>query len=534
MRLHAVEHRLLPRVVRELVEPHDRARALSVYDKTDLDAFARGLAELGVELVASGGTAAYIEEHELGVTLVEELTGVGELLGGRVKTLHPRIHAAILARPDEREDAAALARARRPAVPARVREPLPVRADRLAPWRRRGGRRGDDRRRRPGDAARGGEELRVRGARQPARASTSACWPSSQSTASSRSRPAGVWPREAFATTSAYESAIANWFSGREAFPAKVTVSFEKVLDLAYGENPHQRAALYAEDGARRHVLSRVEQLQGKPLSFNNLHDLSAARAVVEEFTVPACAIVKHANPCGVALGTSVDEAFASAHAADPVSAYGGVVVCNRPIGRELSELLAKQFVELVFAPGYDPDGLELLARKPAMRVLLDAERRHASPGERDYRRVLGGILVQDRDADVEDREGMEVVCGEPTEDDWGELLFAWRVCKHGLSNAIVVAHELQTIGIGIGQMSRVDAVRIALSKARDLGHELAGSALASDAFFPFADGPRLALESGVRSIIQPGGSKRDDEAVAAVAEAGAIMVFTGRRHFRH
>ena len=506
---------------------------LSVYDKTDLDAFARGLAELGVELVASGGTAAYIEEHELGVTLVEELTGVGELLGGRVKTLHPRIHAAILARPDEREDAAALAE-------LDVR-PFQLVCVNLYPFGQIAWRRGVD----EADAV---EMIDVGGPAMLRAAAKNFAYVAPVSHASqyehvlaelhkhgelsleTRRRLAG----EAFATTSAYESAIANWFSGREAFPAKVTVSFEKVLDLAYGENPHQRAALYAEDGARRHVLSRVEQLQGKPLSFNNLHDLSAARAVVEEFTVPACAIVKHANPCGVALGTSVDEAFARAHAADPVSAYGGVVVCNRPIGRELSELLAKQFVELVFAPGYDPDGLELLARKPAMRVLLDAERRHASPGERDYRRVLGGILVQDRDADVEDREGMEVVCGEPTEDDWGELLFAWRVCKHGLSNAIVVAHELQTIGIGIGQMSRVDAVRIALSKARDLGHELAGSALASDAFFPFADGPSLALESGVRSIIQPGGSKRDDEAVAAVAEAGAIMVFTGRRHFRH
>ncbi len=506
---------------------------LSVYDKTDLDAFARGLAELGVELVASGGTAAYIEEHELGVTLVEELTGVGELLGGRVKTLHPRIHAAILARPDEREDAAALAE-------LDVR-PFQLVCVNLYPFGQIAWRRGVD----EADAV---EMIDVGGPAMLRAAAKNFAYVAPVSHASqyehvlaelrehgelsleTRRRLAG----DAFATTSAYESAIANWFSGREAFPAKVTVSFEKVLDLAYGENPHQRAALYAEDGARRHVLSRVEQLQGKPLSFNNLHDLSAARAVVEEFTVPACAVVKHANPCGVALGTSVDEAFARAHAADPVSAYGGVVVCNRPIGRELSELLAKQFVELVFAPGYDPDGLELLARKPAMRVLLDAERRHASPGERDYRRVLGGILVQDRDADVEDREGMEVVCGEPTEDDWGELLFAWRVCKHGLSNAIVVAHELQTIGIGIGQMSRVDAVRIALSKARDLGHELAGSALASDAFFPFADGPSLALESGVRSIIQPGGSKRDDEAVAAVAEAGAIMVFTGRRHFRH
>ena len=306
------------------------------------------------------------------------------------------------------------------------------------------------------------------------------------------------------------------------------------MLDLAYGENPHQRAALYAEEGARRHVLSRVEQLQGKPLSFNNLNALSAARAVVEEFAVPACAIVKHANPCGVALAATVEEAFARAFAADPVSAYGGVVVCNRPVTGSLAELLADQFVELVFAPGYDEQAIAAIAAKPNTRVLLDLERRHASPGERDYRRVLGGMLVQDRDVDVEDRAGMDVVCGEPTESDWGDLLFAWRVCKHGLSNAIVIARELATIGIGVGQMSRVDAVRIAVAKAREHGHDATRATLASDAFFPFADGPQLALDAGVHAIIQPGGSKRDAEVIAAVEKAGAIMVFTGRRHFRH
>ena len=506
---------------------------LSVYDKTDLDAFARGLAELGVELVASGGTAAYIEEHELGVTLVEELTGVGELLGGRVKTLHPRIHAAILARQDEGEDVAALE-----ALDVR---PFQLVCVNLYPFGQIAWRRGVD----EADAVDmidvGGPAM-LRAAAKNFTYVAPVCRPDQYEGVLAELRDQGEvsletrrsLAGEAFATTSAYESAIASWFSGRESFPAKVTVSFEKVLDLAYGENPHQRAALYAEDGARRHVLSRVEQLQGKPLTFNNLHDLSAARAVVEEFAVPACAIIKHANPCGVALGTTIDEAFARAHAADPVSAYGGVVVCNRPVGGTLGELLAAQFVELVFAPGYDADALARLAGKPAMRVLLDAERRHASPGERDYRRVLGGILVQDRDADIEDREGMEVVCGEPSEDDWGELLFAWRVCKHGLSNAIVVSGELQTLGIGIGQMSRVDAVRIALAKAGDLGHDLAGAALASDAFFPFADGPRLALDAGIHAIIQPGGSKRDAEVIAAVEEAGAAMVFTGRRHFRH
>ncbi len=507
---------------------------LSVYDKTGLDAFARGLADLGVELVASGGTAAHIEEHELGVTFVEELTGVGELLGGRVKTLHPRIHAAILARPDYAEDAAAL-------------DELDVRPFQLVcvnlyPFTQIAWRRGVD-------EVEAVEMIDVGGPAMLRAAAKNFAYVAPVSrpdqyesilaelresdgelSVETRRRLAA----EAFAMTSAYESAIANWFAERDVFPPHVTVSFEKVLDLAYGENPHQRAALYAEDGARRHVLSRVEQLQGKPLSFNNLNDLSAARAVAEEFAVPACVIVKHANPCGVALGSTVDEAFARAHAADPVSAYGGVVVCNRPVTDELGARLAEEFVEVLFAPGYDDGAREALATKPNARVLLDAERRHASPGERDYRRVLGGLLIQDRDADVDDRDTMDVVCGEPTEDDWGDLLFAWRVCKHGLSNAIVLGSGLATIGIGIGQMSRVDAVRIALTKATDLGHDPAGAALASDAFFPFADGPQAALEAGVRAIIQPGGSKRDAEVIAAVESAGAIMVFTGRRHFRH
>jgi phosphoribosylaminoimidazolecarboxamide formyltransferase/IMP cyclohydrolase len=244
--------------------------------------------------------------------------------------------------------------------------------------------------------------------------------------------------------------------------------------------------------------------------------------------------IVKHANPCGVAVAGGIEQAYERALASDPLSAYGGVVVLNRPVSEALGERLAEQFVELLFAPGYDPAALELLTRKPATRILEDRERRLTNPGERDYTRVLGGLLVQERDDDIDDREGMIVVCGELTEADWGDLLFAWRVCKHVSSNAIVVAKELATIGIGAGQMSRVDAVRLALAKAEERGHSAAGAVLASDAFFPFPDGPRLALDDGVRAIVQPGGSKRDADVVAAVNAAGAAMVFTGRRHFRH
>jgi phosphoribosylaminoimidazolecarboxamide formyltransferase / IMP cyclohydrolase len=339
---------------------------------------------------------------------------------------------------------------------------------------------------------------------------------------------------EAFATTAAYEAAIATWFLGREAFPEHLIPSFTKVADLAYGENPHQRAAYYVEDGGRRHLLSRVEQVHGRQLSFNNLNDLSAARRLLSEFELPACVIVKHANPCGVGVAASVEEAFAKAHDADPVSAYGMVLALNRPVSAELGQELAGRFIDVVIAPEYDEAGWEAMRQKPATRILVDRERRRGELGERDYKQVLGGLLVQDGDRDVDDRAGMELVSGEASEDLWGDLLFASRVCKHVVSNAIVIAKNLQTIGIGGGQTSRVDSVRIAIEKAREHGHDLAGSVLASDALIPFADGPELALEAGVMAIIQPGGAKRDEEVIDAVRKVGAAMVFTHRRHFRH
>ena len=295
-----------------------------------------------------------------------------------------------------------------------------------------------------------------------------------------------------------------------------------------------QRAAYYAEDGARRHLLSYVEQLSGRDLSFNNLNDLNAARMLVREFSIPACVIVKHANPCGVAAAATIEEAYEKALMADPLSAYGGVIALNRPVSLELGMMLSGQFVEVVIAPGYDETGLELLKQKPSVRTLDDRERRRVSAGERDYKRVLGGLLVQDRDVEVQDRDEMNVVTGKPDERLWGDMLFAWRVCKHVTSNAIVLAKDMQTIGIGAGQMSRVDSVRIAVAKAREHGHDLRGAVLASDAFFPFDDGPKIALEAGVAAVIQPGGSKRDSEVIATVRMHNAAMVFTHRRHFRH
>ncbi|MEA2468626.1 MAG: phosphoribosylaminoimidazolecarboxamide formyltransferase / cyclohydrolase, partial [Thermoleophilaceae bacterium] len=307
---------------------------------------------------------------------------------------------------------------------------------------------------------------------------------------------------------------------------------YEKVLDLSYGENPHQRAAYYAQAGSRTHLLSMVSKLHGKELSFNNLLDLDSARRLIAEFEIPAAAIMKHNNPCGAAVGGTIIEAYDKALETDPLSAYGGVYCFNRRVDRELAERLSQTFVELVFAPGYDDDALEVLTRKENIRILEDQERRLEPVGEHDFRRVRGGLLLQDRNEDIEMREEMQVVTErKPSEAEWGEMLFAWKVCKHVRSNAIVLAKDLATVGIGAGQMSRVDSVKIAIDKSR---RSLEGAAMASDAFFPFSDGPEAAIAAGVKSIIQPGGSKRDDEVIAACDAAGVAMVFAARRHFRH
>ena len=343
-----------------------------------------------------------------------------------------------------------------------------------------------------------------------------------------------VLAADAFAYSAAYEAAIARWFAEGEGLPETLSLSFEKAQDLAYGENPHQRAAYYRELGARRPLLSHVEQLHGRSLSFNNLHDLSGALMLLREFTLPTCVIVKHANACGVAVAATIEEAYERALAADPLSAFGMVGALNRPVTAELATRISEQFVDVLIAPDYEEGALDAWKSKPAARILADRERRAFPVEELDFKRVPGGLLVQHRDWDVDERNTMTVVAGSLTEQQWGDLLFAWRVAKHIWSNAIVIAKDLQTIGIGAGQQSRVDAVRLALEKAQKFDHDLDGAVLASDAFFPFADGPEQALARGVTAIIQPGGSKRDDEVVAAVERAGAAMVFTGRRHFRH
>jgi phosphoribosylaminoimidazolecarboxamide formyltransferase / IMP cyclohydrolase len=506
---------------------------LSVHDKSGLAAFAEGLHAAGIELVASGGTARFLAEAGLPVTAVSELTGFPEMLGHRVVTLHPAVHGGILARRD---------------VPADLEELVAAGIGRidlvcvgLYPFERVVA--GLD----PEEAEAiemidvGGPALLRAAAKNHAHVAAVCRVEDYEPVLGEVRATGGVSPElrrqlalRAFATTAAYDGQIAAWLGRDQPFPETFTPVFDRVLELPYGENPHQRGAYYAQRGARTHLLSRVEQLHGKPLSYNNLNDLSAARLACLPFDEPACVIVKHAAPCGVAVGATIEEAYERALAADPVSAYGGVVACNRAVTATLGERLAGQFVEVLFAPGYDEAALQLLAAKRGVRVLNDLERRAFEPAERDLKRVLGGVLVQDRDVEADLREGLEAVCGSPTEEQWGDLLFAWAVVRHVPSNAIVLARGGATVGIGGGQTSRVDAVRIALEKARALGHPLDGAVLASDAFFPFADGVELALREGVAAIVQPGGSKRDDEVIQAVEGAGAAMVFTHRRHFRH
>jgi phosphoribosylaminoimidazolecarboxamide formyltransferase/IMP cyclohydrolase len=506
---------------------------ISVYDKNGVAELARGLAGLGYELVSSGGTADFLAAEGLDVTRVEEVTSAPEMLGGRVKTLHPHIHAGILARRDLQEDLDTLAE--------HEIEPFDLVCVNLYPFTSVASRLGVSEAEAVEMIDVGGPSM-LRAAAKNFAYVVAVCRPEQYEAVLAELRAHGEvslglrrsLANEAFATSAAYDAAIARWFGETIPFPAELTLAFEKVADLPYGENPHQQAAYYRELGARRDLLSHVEQLGGRELSYNNLADLDAASRLARQFGAPTAVLVKHANPCGVASAETIEHAYERALAADPVSAFGCVLVLNRLVPAELGVRIAEHFVEVISAPEYDDGALAALRTKEALRILCDRERRAESPRELDYKRVLGGLLAQERDTDVAQTEPLSVVTGNVSDDQLRDLIFAWQVCRFVSSNAIVLAKDRQTIGIGAGQMSRVDAVRIAVEKSQELGHDSTGAALASDAFFPFADGPQLALDAGVTAIIQPGGSKRDTEVIAAVEAANAAMVFTGRRHFRH
>ncbi|MCW3014823.1 MAG: purH [Solirubrobacterales bacterium] len=511
-----------------------RRALLSVSDKRGVVDFARGLVDLGVEIVSTGGTAKELSAAGLSVRAIDDFTGFPEIMDGRVKTLHPRLYAGLLAVRDNAEHLAA--------TTDNDIEFVDLVCVNLYPFERTAARRGVADAEVIENIDIGGPTMIRAAAKNFAFAAVVVNPESYDAVLQELGETDGrlslatreALAAEAFTTTARYDTAISRWFGEKhDDFPPQYVRAYEKVMDLTYGENPHQRAAYYSQVGARSHLLSMVKQHHGKQLGFNNLLDLEAAQTLVREFEVPACVIVKHNNPCGVAIGATPLEAYTNAFECDPLSAYGGVIALNRPVDKAAAEALHQQFIEVLMAPGYDEDALTVLQQKQNIRILEDGEGRVPVVGEPEIRQVTGGLLIQDRDSAQDPREAMQVVTAkQPTDREWEDLLFSWRVAKHVKSNAIVLVQGLKTVGIGAGQMSRVDSVRLALEKCRL--DSPAGSVLASDAFFPFADGPALAIEAGITAVIQPGGSIRDDEVVAAADEAGIAMVMTGRRHFRH
>ncbi|HEX2088609.1 MAG TPA: bifunctional phosphoribosylaminoimidazolecarboxamide formyltransferase/IMP cyclohydrolase [Actinomycetota bacterium] len=509
-----------------------RRALISVADKTGLVEFARRLVERGVALVSSGSTAGALQQATLPVTPVSDVTGFPELMGGRVKTLHPRIHGGILA---DKSNPTHLEELRAHGI-----EPFDLVVVNLYPFRETVA---------SGASAEdvieqidiGGPAL-IRAAAKNHRSVAVLVTPSSyQSILDELDRGGGVsvetrrrLAAEAFEHTGAYDAAIAAWFKDAdrtedEQLPARILIGLVRQADeLRYGENPHQRAALYWREGAGS-LLGGATVLQGKEMSFNNWLDAEAARSVAWSFDRPAAAIIKHNNPCGVAVADTVAEAYRKALESDRVSAYGGIVAFNREVDAEVAKALEGIFTEVVVAPRFASGARDVLSKKQNLRLLTAP-----SPGlERlDVRLVEGGALVQDADTVTESLGDMKVVTErEPTPGQWEDLLFAWTVAARVKSNAIVLASDLATVGVGAGQMNRLYSVDIAV---RHAGERARGACLASDAFFPFRDGVDRAGDAGVGAVIQPGGSVRDDEVIAAANEHGIAMVFTGRRHFRH
>ena len=508
-----------------------RRALISVSDKRGLVDLGRALSEAGVEIVSTGGSAKTLTEADVDVIEVSEYTGFPEVMGGRVKTLHPRIHGGILARP-ETDDAEAL---------AHDLPPIDLVVVNLYPFAETIERDDCPFAEAIENIDIGGPAL-LRAAAKNHERVTVICRPDDYlALLETLPEAPGAHTRRmlaarAFAHTADYDGHVSRWLAGKlpdRILPRKIQLGLELADTLRYGENPHQSAALYVERGRPTGGLAAARRIQGKPLSYNNLLDADAAwRGANLLGPEPACVIVKHNNPCGAARGDTLEAAYRKALACDPTSAYGGVVAFNQPVDPETAAVMAEVFTEVVVAPNLEPEALKALTARKNLRVLAPSDTDRETL---ELRRIDGGWLVQQPDAVVFDRESMQVVTQRaPDENQWREIEFAWAVVAQVRSNAIVLARDAATIGIGAGQMSRVDAVRIAVMKARDQQSELDGATLASDAFFPFADGVVTAAEAGVRAIIQPGGSKRDEEVIEAADEHGVAMVFTGRRHFRH
>jgi phosphoribosylaminoimidazolecarboxamide formyltransferase/IMP cyclohydrolase len=505
---------------------------LSVSNKTGLVEFAQGLANMGWDLISTGGTARALREAGLKVADVSEVTGFPEMLDGRVKTLHPVVHGGLLARRDLPEHMAALAE--------HDIAPIDLVVVNLYPFRETAAKPGVTPETVIENIDIGGPSMLRSAAKN--FASVYVVVDPADYTRVLAALVAGdddldlrrLLAGKVYAHTASYDAAIATWFAEQrgEQFPQTVAMSFERAQSLRYGENPDQAAAFYVErPGAG---LSALVQKGGKELSFNNLIDLEGAMLAIEPFgKQTACAIVKHTTPCGLAVGATAREAYEKALACDPVSAFGSIIAFNVPVDEDTANVIASLFVECIVAPKFAPEAIEVLGRKKNLRVLEGTAKWPANSF--DYKRVRGGVLVQERAASIIDDAGWTVPTKRhPTSDELADLLFAWRAVASVKSNAIVLTRNGATIGIGAGQMSRVDASFIAVHKARTQGHDTAGSVMGSDAFFPFRDGVDQAAEAGVKAIIQPGGSVRDADVIAAADEHGMAMVFTGKRQFRH
>jgi phosphoribosylaminoimidazolecarboxamide formyltransferase/IMP cyclohydrolase len=504
---------------------------ISVSDKRGIVAFAQGLVELGWEIVSTGGTAAALRAGGVAVTTVDELTGFPEFLDGRVKTLHPAIHGALLARRDMPEHLSA------------VREqgivPIDLVAVNLYPFQMTISRPGSSFDDAVENVDIGGPSM-LRSAAKNHEFVLPVVDPTDYPKVLDLLRRDGLTPdvrrefaAKVFAHTSDYDAAIAGYLTlPEDGLPRRLGVAMERVQTLRYGENPGQRAALYVTEEPRG--MRDLTQRQGKELSFNNLLDLDAAMAAVACWsTRPACSLIKHTTPCGIAVATSAVEAFRKARATDPVSAYGSVVAFNTVVDRATAQAMGDLFVEVVVAPSFHDEAIAVFAAKKALRVVeLPVSR---GTGSLDFKRVRGGFLVQDQfQFDPSDQPWTVATDRQPTEREWNDLRFAWAAVAAVKSNAILLARDEAAIGIGAGQMSRVDSAFLAVHKARQAGHDPAGSVLASDGFFPFADGVEQAAAAGVTAIIQPGGSVRDAEVVEAANRHGVAMVMTGHRQFRH
>jgi phosphoribosylaminoimidazolecarboxamide formyltransferase / IMP cyclohydrolase len=523
--------------------PVERA-LVSVHDKNGLAEFARQLAALGIEIVSTGGTARFLRESGTTVRDVSDLTGWPEMLGGRVKTLHPKVHGGILFRRADAGDRQQTAEHKIAPIDLVVVNLYPFEATAAKPDLTSvelienidiGG---------PTmvrSAAKNFESVAV--VTDPVDYAAVAAEIAAHGEVSLATRL--ELARKAFALTARYDGKIATELerlsaangaieiSERPVLPARLHFAFTRRQELRYGENPHQRAALYTPAGSITTGLSAARQLQGKELSYNNLVDLEAALTLAGEFLRPAAVIVKHNNPCGTAEQDTLVEAYAKALACDPISAFGGVMAFNRPLDAATAEEVAKLFVECIAAPGYEPAALEKFSAKKNLRLLqLPARDSVGQETEWEIKRISGGVLVQEQDRHELAEGDLKVVTKRaPTREEIDAMLFGWKVCKHVKSNAIVFARAGQTVGVGAGQMSRVDSVKIAVMKAQ---LPLAGSVVASDAFFPFPDGVEEAAKAGATAVIQPGGSVRDPDVIAAADRLGLAMVFCGVRHFRH